>query len=137
MRSSDWSSDVCSSDLRAALQRILHALVDGGNEVLRDGTADHPVDEGIAGAARLWRDVDLDVGELAMAARLPLEAGMLVGAVADGFLVGSERHAGAYPDIEALAQLVDGKLEMDLALAFKQQLAVMVIDPQAERKSIV
>src|SRR3546814_18970670 len=77
MRISDWSSDVCSSDLalahgdagggaeslvggidrmelavgqchchidhrkteRAALQRILHALVDGGNEVLRDGPA--------------------------------------------------------------------------------------------------
>ena len=45
-----------------------HAFLDRGDVVARDGAAHHRVDEAVAGAARQRLHLDLDVGELAVAA---------------------------------------------------------------------
>ena len=66
-------------------QIVPHAFLDRGDVVARNGAADHRIDEGVAGAARQRLHLDLDVGELAVAAALALEAGMLAGAACGWF----------------------------------------------------
>src|SRR3546814_16045845 len=63
MRISDWSSDVCSSDL---------ALFDRRDIFARNVAALDLVQEGDARAAFAGSDADLDAAELARAARLLL-----------------------------------------------------------------
>src|SRR3546814_12143255 len=57
MRISDWSSDVCSSDLRQGgrvdLRELLAGLLGPGLELLLADHLDHDRHEGVAGAAEL------------------------------------------------------------------------------------
>ena len=63
---------------RALAGRVLGRLADGGDVLPRHRAADDPVAELEALAARARRDVELDVGELAVAAGLALEPRVLV-----------------------------------------------------------
>src|SRR3546814_12219749 len=79
MRISDWSSDVCSSDLdhrkpeRPAREIFLGAMLDRADVLARHRAADHLVDEFKAPAARQRPDLDVHIAELAVPAGLALE----------------------------------------------------------------
>ena len=64
-----------------------------GDEVARHHAADDGIGEGEALAARHGLDLHLDIGELAVAARLPLMTGMLDDSLADGLAVRHLRRA--------------------------------------------
>ncbi len=107
---------------RAFLQVVAQPFLDGGDEVARHHAAHDLVDEAEARAARQRLDLDLDVGELAVAAGLPLVAGMLLRAGLDGLAIGDARRRRLDGDVVAAGELVDRDLEMHLALALEQQL---------------
>src|SRR3954452_964672 len=92
---------------RPMLQRLDDALLDRRDVVARDRTADDLVGKDKAGAARHRLDLYRAVGELAVTAALPFEAGMLLGAAADGFLVGYRRRLADDREVVAVLQPVD------------------------------
>src|SRR3954469_17864032 len=75
---------------RAFLRRLRRRLAHCRNEIAGHRAADDLVDELEALTTWARRHVDLDVGELAVTAGLPLQAPMLMHRLLDGFL---ERHA--------------------------------------------
>src|SRR3546814_19013320 len=81
MRISDWSSDVCSSDL---------ALFDRRDIFARNVAALDLVQEGDARAAFAGSDADLDAAELARAARLLLVGIVDIDGLRERFEVRSE-----------------------------------------------
>src|SRR3546814_5531530 len=110
MRISDWSSDVCSSDLGtveqrdldvhdriaghdAALDRVPQALVDARDEFLRNHAADDVVDELVTLARLLRLDTEPHVAELSLAARLLGVLAFLLDGLADGLAVSNLRRA--------------------------------------------
>src|SRR3546814_2686201 len=56
MRISDWSSDVCSSDLDADWDTIVCAVEEAAAEHLADAAGDVPVDDSVARARTLLRN---------------------------------------------------------------------------------
>ena len=62
-------------------------------------------------------DLDRDVGELPVAAALPLEARMLLGPVPDRLLVGDRGGPAVDREVVAVAQAVHRDLQMDVALS--------------------
>src|SRR4029453_14442156 len=90
---------------RAFLEIVDQAFLDGRYEVARHHAAHDLVDEAEARAARQRLDLDLDVGELAVTAGLPLVAGMLRAAALDGLTVGDARRLGVDSDVVAAGQL--------------------------------
>ena len=79
-------------------------MLRGRNEVARHGAAHDLLLELDAFAAPQRGDFDLDVGELAVPAGLPLEAGMVRQGLADGFAVTGQGPLGAHPHIELALQ---------------------------------
>ena len=75
----------------AGLHGALDALVDGADELFRDGAANDGVDELIALTCFVRLDFDLDVTVLAFTAGLTRVLGVLVGGTADGLAVGNLR----------------------------------------------
>src|SRR5215472_17432255 len=102
---------------RAAPQRLDHAFLDCGDIITRDRAADDSVDIGETRAARQRFHLERDVGELAMAPTLTLEAGMLLSAAPDRLLVVHRSAASIDRQVVAIAQAVDGDLQMNVALA--------------------
>src|SRR5487761_575671 len=72
--------------------------------------------------ARPRLDLDLDVGELAVAAALPLETRMQRRAFANGFAIGDLRPARLHREVEFVPQPVERDLQMDVALSAQHQL---------------
>src|SRR5947207_15766584 len=105
---------------RAFLQVIDQPLLDRWNEVSRHHAAHDLVDEAEARAARQGLDLDLDVGELAVAAGLALVARMLGGAGLDALAIGDARRRSVDRDVVAAGELVDRYPEMQLALSPEQ-----------------
>ena len=77
----------------ARLQRLFDAVLNGRDELARDGAADDLVLKLEAGAALQRLDVKLDDAELAAAAGLAHEAPLGVGGLSDRLLVGHFRPA--------------------------------------------
>src|SRR6516165_8882264 len=100
---------------RAAAERFDHPFLYCRDVIARDRPADHAVGERKAGTARQRLDLDRDVGELPMPAALPLEAGMLLGAVPDRFLVRRRRWPAVNREVVAVVQPQDADLQMDIA----------------------
>src|SRR3546814_11442759 len=88
-------------------------MLDRADVLARHRAADHLVDEFKAPAARQRPDLDVHITELAVPAGLALEARVLLGRLADGFLVGGLRARGVDLHIEAALQdrksVVEGK----------------------------
>src|SRR5690606_29030390 len=104
------------------LEVLPQPFLDGGNEVAGHHAAHDPVDEADARPARQRLDLDLDVCELAVTAGLPLVAGVLLRASLDGLAIGNARRRRLDGDVVAPGELVDGDLEVHLALTPEQQL---------------
>src|SRR6266478_2355817 len=104
------------------LRRLLDALLDRGHVLARDGGAPELVleDDARAGLGRL--DLEPDVAVLAPATRLPDEAPLRLGLLADGFAVGDLRLAYVGVDFELAQQPVDDDLEVELSHPVDQRL---------------
>jgi len=109
-------------------------LLDRTDELARDRTAHDTVVEFESGAAGQRPDLDMDVGELAMPARLPLEAGMLLSALAERLLIGDLRPAMFHRQAKAVPQPVEGNGEVNLALTRKQQFVGVGVVGKAQRR---
>ena len=118
---------------RSALQMLAGARLDRRDELARHGAADDLVLELEALAARERADLDLDVAELAVPARLLLMAAVRVGALADRLPVGRARRVRLDLDIVLVLQPVEGDAQMDLALTPQQGLVglALVLRPAA------
>src|SRR3546814_21144803 len=109
MRISDWSSDVCSSDLRDIFARNVAAL--------------DLVDESDARAAFAGSDADLDAPELARAARLLLVGIVDIDGLRERFAVRHLRRADVRFDLELALHAIDEDVEVKLAHALADRLA--------------
>src|SRR5690606_32733190 len=87
--------------------RLLDALVDRGDVLLRHHAADDRVLELVALAFLVRRDLEPDVAELALAARLAHELAFRLDRLADGLAVGDLRLADVGLDVELALQAVD------------------------------
>ena len=114
--------------------RLLNSLLDGGNEVARDGSAEDIVDELKAGAALERLDANLAVAELAVASGLFFVAAMRVGASPDGFAIRNlwrlERDLG----MVAAAKFGDDGFDVRLACAGDQELVGLRVAEEAKEK---
>ena len=119
---------------RAFLQIVDQPFLDGGDKVAWHDAPHDPVDEPEARAPRQRPDLDLDVGELAVASRLALVARMLRGACLDRLTIGDPWCLGVHGDIVAAGEPVDRDLEMHLALAAQQQLVRLGPHLEGERR---
>src|SRR3546814_947863 len=110
MRISDWSSDVCSSDLRLA-----EALFHRRDIFARDVAALDLVEELVARTALAGDDRHLDPAELARSARLLLAGVVDVDLLREIFAIGDLRRAHIGLDLELALHAVDQALEVEFA----------------------
>ena len=120
---------------RAFLQIVAQPLLDGGDEVARHHAAHDPVDEAEARAARQRPDLDLDVGELAVAAGLALVARVLRGAGLDRLAIGDARRIGVDGDVVAAASFSTATLRCISPWPSQQQLVRLGAQLEGERGS--
>ena len=118
----------------AAQPGLLDALLDGRDELPRDGAAEDVVLEREVGAARQRLHADLAVAELPVAARLLLVPAVRLGAGGDRLAVGDARQLQVHVDAEAALQLRDGHLDVQLALAREQQFLGLRVARVADRR---
>src|SRR3546814_10981994 len=111
MRISDWSSDVCSSDL---------ALFDRRDIFARNVAALDLVQEGDARATFAGSDADLDAAELARAARLLLVGIVDIDGLRERFAVRHLRRADVRFDLELALHAIDEDVEGKLAHALDE-----------------
>src|SRR3546814_12105233 len=112
-------------------------MLDRADVLARDRSADHLVDELEALAARQWTNLHVHVAELPMAAGLALEARVLLGRLADGFLVAGLRARGVDLHVETALEAFDPQLQMDLALAAPQHPVGVTVVLQTDRTCVV
>ena len=96
---------------------VLDALLDGRDELPRNGAAEDVVDELEVAAARQRLHLDLAVAELAVAAGLLLVPAVRLGGRGDRLPVRNPRRLEVHLDAEAALQLRDGDLDVQLPLA--------------------
>ena len=102
---------------RPRLQGFAGAGLDGGDILLRDGTAVDGVGKPEAVTPALRFDVDMYVGELAMAAGLFLVAGVGADRFPDGFAVGDLGCSGNDRQAAAVGEFFKREPEMHVALS--------------------
>src|SRR3546814_13409975 len=120
MRISDWSSDVCSSDLR----RDIFA---------RHVAALHLVDELDARAALARLDGDLDPPELAGAARLLLVRIVDVDLLREAFAIGHLRRAHVRLDLELALHAIAEDFQVKFTHALADRLTAFMVCRHADR----
>src|SRR3546814_20269847 len=126
MRSSGW-------EFRRVLFRS-DALVDGRNVFLRHDAADDRVLELIALALLVRRDLEPDMAELALAARLANELAFGLERLADRLAVGDLRLADLGLDVELALHAVDEDVQVQIANAGEDGLAGLFVGLHAERR---
>ena len=105
-----------------------------GNIFLRDVAALDLVDEDEARAALAGNDADLDLAELARAARLLLVGVGQVDRLREIFAIGDLRSADIGLDLELALHAVDQDLEVELAHPLDDRLARFMVGGDAERR---
>ena len=88
-------------------------------------------------AARQRLDLDLAVGELAASAGLLLVPAVAVGRLEDRLAVGDLRRVQEDVDVEAVLELGDGDLDVELAVAGEQVLVALGVAPGVEGEVLV
>ena len=122
----DVDDRVASDD--AALESLLDALVDRGDVLLRDDTADDGVDELVALAGLLRLEVDDGVTVLTTTTGLANELAVdVLNGLASGLTVGDLRLAHVAVNVELALQAVDDDLEVQLAHAGDDGLTGLLI----------
>ena len=122
----------------AGLQRLLDALVDRGDVLLGDGTADGGVDELVAKAGLHRGEVDDGVAILAATTGLADELALdVLDLVAGGLAIGDLRLAHVAVDLELAAETVDDDLEVQLAHAGDDGLAGLVVGVDLEGRVLL
>ena len=112
----------------AGVHRLLDALVDRGDVLLRDLAAGDLVGELVAVARRLRVEVDDDVRELARAAGLADELlADVLDRLARRLAVRDLRTADVRVDVELALEAVDDDLEVQLAHAGDHRLAGLLV----------
>src|SRR3546814_18783714 len=99
-------------------------MLDRADVLARDRSADHLVDELEALAARQWTHLHVHVAELPMAAGLALEARVLLGRLADGFLLAGLRARGLDLHVDTALEAFDRPLQLDLPPARSEKARV-------------
>src|SRR6185312_2154155 len=122
---------------RPRFQRLLDPFLDRRDEVARDRAADDAVLEDKARTSLQRLHVDDDVGELAVPARLPLEARMRLGRALDRLLVRHRRRVADDREVVAVAQAVHCDLHMHVALAPQHHLAGVLVLLELQRRILV
>src|SRR5262245_61262339 len=102
------------------LHRVLHAGLDRGNPLARDGAPGDLVDELKALAARQGLHLDDAIAELAVSAGLLLVTAALFSALADCFLVGRRWTSGGDLNAETRLQPIDHGAQVRVALPLQQ-----------------
>src|SRR5512142_1451596 len=120
--------------LDAAIERFLHALLDGGDELARDGAAGDLVDELVAFAAGLRLDPQVTMAVLAAAARLLDVLAFGLGVLGDGLAVRDLRPAHVAFHLVLALHAVDDDVEVKLAHAGNDELVGLFVGPDAERR---
>ena len=117
--------------------RLGDALLDGGDEALRDRSSLDLVDELEARARLGGRDLDVAVAELPAATGLLLVAPVGLGGRAHGLLVGNPRRVELDLGAEALAHPVDDHLDVDLGQPGDDLLAGLAVAVDVERRVLL
>ena len=112
---------------------LAHALLDRRDIFARDVAALDLVEEGDAGAALARGDRDLDLAELAGAARLLLVGVGQLDRLREALAIGDLRSADIGLDLELALHAVDQDVEVELAHALDDRLARFMIGRDAER----
>ena len=107
----------------ACFHRAANALLDRGNEFLRDGAADGGVDKLEALAALVGFDDDLDMAVLALAAGLTRILRLLIDLLANGLFIGDLRRTDVCLDLELPEKAVNNNFQMKFAHAGDDRLA--------------
>src|SRR5205085_8021886 len=116
----------------AALHRLLYALADCGDVLLRDGAALDLVEEFEPAPLRSRADVQPDVAVLTSPAALADVLALGLHFLGDGFAVGDLRLADVGVDLVLAPHAVDDDVEMELAHSGDHSLAVLLIGADAE-----
>ena len=122
---------------RTPVQILLHAALDRGDVLPRHRATDNGLGELETGAAGQRLDVEMDITELAVAARLLLVAAMLGGRLADGLFVRHLRQPRLDLEIVSVAQPCQGDLKVDLALPPQQHLIGVGVLLEGERRVLL
>ena len=114
------------------LERLADARVNRLDVLARDGAADDPVHELVAGALLVGLQLDHGVAVLALATRLPDEAAVAFRRTADGLAVGDLRLADVGGDPELPDHAVHEHVEVELAHARDERLGRLRVGLDAE-----